>query len=296
MKRRYGIITFLIIVFMFLCFTAPVSADTGPKPSLTIKCRGFSENSYVTVLATVEKYGPNWSVDALDYEVREKEDPSYFERTGVGKEIYIAIAEEAQRLRQSGEELYFWGVVTPCEKDYLFGYWPPEEFKILVYSADTDTFILSDETYTRTVFKTVLYCEYENGAMAVSEISKSELSSTAVIARILLTILIEYAVGFAHIRYTNRSRLAVVLVNIATQLVLNVILSLTEFKYGYGMGMYYLILFAMEALILLTEWFIYSRVIPKEELPRPFAYALTANMLSLCWGLLMQNVMPRLFM
>jgi hypothetical protein len=59
-----------VMIMMFLCTLIPVFADSGPKPSLTIQCEGFPENSYVSVLSAVSHYGPNrpWSPEDHDDE------------------------------------------------------------------------------------------------------------------------------------------------------------------------------------------------------------------------------------
>lgn len=293
--KKHGFAGLAVILLMIVCFTLPVYADIGPKPSLTIQCSGIEEKAYVTVLSTVKEYGPNSPKDELDFEIRAKEDPVWFENTGIDKEIYISFCKETERLNDAGEKLYFWGVVSPAEKDYLFGYWPPEEFRILIYLADSGRFILSEKTYTRTAFRTVLKCTYKDGSLSVMDISTAETNAGALAFRILLTIIAEYLVGLLFMKHDGRSRIAIVLVNLVTQLVLNFGLSMAVYAFGYGMAAYYAVLAVMEILIVIAEWKAYEKWIPAPQLKNPFVYSLLANCASFAAGVIMASMMPFFF-
>ena len=291
MIRKHGIPGLAIMLAFLMCMFIPVHADTGPKPSLTIRCGGFGDNAYITVLSTVKEYGPHQALDAVDFQIREKE---WYDYAPVEKEIYIAFANETQRLNEAGEKLYFWGVVSSCDTEYLFGYWPPEEFRILIWLQDTDEFILSEETYTRQAFRTVLKCDYTDGRIKVKDISSADITGKGFLFRILLTIAVEYAVGLLFMKYTSRSRLTVAAVNVLTQVILNVCLSLAALRLGTGMPAYVAVLVFLELLIILAESAIYRKVIG-EELSKPLMYSLMANALSFAAGYIMSAMLPSLF-
>lgn len=291
MFRKHAIPGFAILLGFFMCMFIPVYADSGPKPSLAIRCEGFPDNAYITVLSTVRDYGPNQALDPLDFEIREDE---WYEYAPVEKDVYIAFAKQAQKLKEAGEQLYFWGVVSSCADEYLFGYWPPEEFRILIWLKDTDEFILSEGLYTRQAFRTILGCDYDEGKINVTDISSSDISLKGIVFRILLTIAVEYAAGLLFMKYTFRSRMAVVAVNVLTQIILNVCLSLAALKFGTGMPAYVMILVLAEGLIILAESMIYQKAIGK-ELSSPLIYSLTANVLSFAAGVVLSSLLPSLF-
>ena len=291
MNRNNGkkIIRILTVLTSILFFILPVHADTGPKPSLRIQCSGFPENSYVTVLSALREYGPNREMKTWDYESQSKD---YFDMRGIEKEVFIAISEEAERLADAGESLYFWGVVSKCEDEYLFGYWPPEEFKILIYMQDTDEFILSDEVYTRKVFNTAYSCTYENNAMQIRDISTANLSLAGVLLRLLITVAVEYVIGLLFMKYTAKSRMTVILANIITQMLLNVCITLTALKFGSGTPVYAGAILIFEAFIILTEWLIYKTWIRKDQLAHPLLYSAAANCASYAFGLYVSAAFP----
>lgn len=291
MFRKHPIPGIAILLAFVMCMFIPVYADSGPKPSLAIRCEGFPDNAYITVLSTVRDYGPNQAMDELDFEIREDE---WYEYAPVEKDVYISFARHAKKLKEAGEQLYFWGVVSSCADEYLFGYWPPEEFRILIWLKDTDEFILSEDLYARQAFRTILRCDYSSGRIQVSDISSADISGKGILFRILLTIAVEYAAGLLFMKYTFRSRMTVAAVNVVTQIILNVCLSQAALKFGTGMPAYVMILVLLEMLIILAEYLVYRKVIGK-ELSAPLVYSLTANILSFAVGIVLSSLLPALF-
>ena len=291
MIRKHGLPGLAALIVMILCMLTRVNADTGPKPSLAIQCEGFPDNAYITVLSTVKDYGPNTSQTAMDYEIREEE---WYAHAPADREVYSAFADEAERLRKTGEELYFWGVVSSCAEEYLFGYWPPEEYRVLVWLRDTDDFILSEDTYSRPAFRTVLKCEYRSGSLDIKDVSDTGISAPGMAMRVFLTIAVEYAVGLMFMKYTFKSRIAVFSVNVLTQILLNAALSNAALIFGSGMPMYLAVLLVTELLIILLEWLIYRKVIGK-DLEYPLQYSVLANVLSYGAGIMMAGILPGLF-
>lgn len=286
MFNRQRIYIIPVIIMMFLCTLIPVFADTGPKPSLTIQCEGFPENAYVSVLSAVSDYGPNrpWNPEDRDDE--------YFISQGIKREVYEAFNAEAKRLCDAGTPYYFWGVVTKCSDEYLFGYWPPEEFRIMIYLEDTDTVLLSEETYTRKAFRTTYRCTYSGNDLIIKDVSSAFPSLSGAIARILLTIVIEYLVSLMFMKHTDRSRLVLILANIATQLFLNFILAIATVRFGTSHPVYLIALLIAEGIIILAEWLIYRKWIPHDQLNKPFIYSAAANVSSYLLGLLIIRAIP----
>ncbi len=273
----------LIITMVMLCAVSlPVYADMGPKPDLVIDFSGIQEPCIVTVLSTVESYGPNQPMQTAWMSWWDEQAPA------IDKEIYQKFIDETKRLNEEREEqLYFWGVLEQ-KSPYVFGYYPPETFYVLVYFPETDTFLLSEESYTRTVFHTELTISVENGKLLFNarqplyHIMKNWRDNDAVVLRLLVTIITEIVFGMFFMKYTKKILFTVIGVNVLTQILLNYVIWMRYYVLSDSVSTYFPVLAGTEILIFLIEGFIYSKLIKKEELSRPYLYALTANAFT-CW-------------
>ena len=154
---------------------------------------------------------------------------------------------------------------------------------MLVYFPETDSFLLSEESYTRTAFHTELTITVENGKLLFNArqplygIMKNIKIDGTVFMRLILTVLAEIVIGLYFMKYSRRSLTVVVLANILTQIFLNLIVWMRYYVLNNSVSTYFPLLIVAEILIFVFEGFIYSRKIPREELQKPYLYALTAN-------------------
>lgn len=273
----------LMLTLVMLCaMNLPVYADMGPKPDLVIDFSGIHEPCVVTVLSTVKSYGPNQPMQTAWMPWWDEQAPE------IDKEIYQKFIDETKLLNEDRtEQLYFWGVLAQ-NSPYVFGYYPPETFYVLVYFPETDSFLLSEESYTRTVFHTELAITVENGKLLFNArqplygIMKSWKDNDAVVLRLLVTVITEIVIGMFFMKYTHKSMLTVIGVNVITQILLNIVIWLRYYVLSNSVSTYFPVLAGAEVLIFLIEGFIYSKLISREELSRPYLYALTANAFT-CW-------------
>lgn len=273
----------LMLTLVMLCaMSLPVYADMGPKPDLVIDFSGIHEPCVVTVLSTVKSYGPNQPMQIAWMPWWDEQAPE------IDKEIYQKFIDETKLLNEARtEQLYFWGVLAQ-NSPYVFGYYPPETFYVLVYFPETDSFLLSEESYTRTVFHTELAITVENGKLLLNArqplygIMKNWKDNDAVVLRLLVTVITEIVIGMFFMKYTQKSILSVIGVNVITQILLNIVIWLRYYVLSNSVSTYFPVLAGAEVLIFLIEGFIYSKLISREELSRPYLYALTANAFT-CW-------------
>ncbi|MBQ1530552.1 MAG: hypothetical protein IIZ57_00260 [Solobacterium sp.] len=273
----------LMLTLVMLCaMSLPVYADMGPKPDLVIDFSGIHEPCVVTVLSTVKSYGPNQPMQIAWMPWWDEQAPE------IDKEIYQKFIDETKLLNEARtEQLYFWGVLAQ-NSPYVFGYYPPETFYVLVYFPETDSFLLSEESYTRTVFHTELAITVENGKLLFNArqplygIMKSWKDNDAVVLRLLITVITEIVIGMFFMKYTQKSMLTVIGVNVITQILLNIVIWLRYYVLSNSVSTYFPVLAGAEVLIFLIEGFIYSKLISREELSRPYLYALIANAFT-CW-------------
>ena len=272
----------MLTLVMLCAVYLPVHADMGPKPDLVIDFSGIHEPCVVTVLSTVKSYGPNQPMQIAWMPWWDEQAPE------IDKEIYQKFIDETKLLNEARtEQLYFWGVLAQ-NSPYVFGYYPPETFYVLVYFPETDSFLLSEESYTRTVFHTELAITVENGKLLFNArqplygIMKSWKDNDAVVLRLLITVITEIVIGMFFMKYTQKSMLTVIGVNVITQILLNIVIWLRYYVLSNSVSTYFPVLAGAEVLIFLIEGFIYSKLISREELSRPYLYALIANAFT-CW-------------
>lgn len=283
MKRACSISICTIFLIVILHMSA--LADMGPKPSVTINFDGINESTYYATLLSEEvSTGPYTAItsDTENYAQYQKGDDDY--------EVFLKFVQY-----EDINGFYFLQFFEDCTMtDQLrWTYYPPEKFKILLYFPESDTFISSDEIYERYAFDSHFIATIQDNSI-VAEKSfyfTSELSSF--IKRLFFTLLIEILIALLF-QYKKISQLKlIVLINIATQIFLNVAL-----RIGSTPG--HLSYAVLEGIIIVIEAIIYSIYInknmdEKKTSFKPIVYALVANAASFFFGLGLYFIRPDMF-
>ena len=190
-------------------------------------------------------------------------------------------------------------------------YYPPEDFKILLYYPEAGTFV-SSGSYERYAFDTyytvdmegvrIGSVEYNEGLSTNERINayrsynyRKELLSLAV--RILLTIAIEMVVGLLFGFRQKKQLQILALVNITTQLLLNLLLNIIHYNAGplafiTSYVFFEIIVFALEAGLYCR---FLKRVSPKKENGDFVLYSFIANSASFWVGYYLATVLPGIF-
>ena len=130
-KRLFPLLLALLLLIPVLLI--PASADTGPKPSVTIYFENPLEKTYyATLLSEASSTGPHSVATKQDILSHSKQDCTY--------EIYQKFVDY-----QDADGFYFLQVYDSCgETDtFIWGYFPPSPVKVLVYFPQSDTFSVS---------------------------------------------------------------------------------------------------------------------------------------------------------
>lgn len=292
-KRLRLFIVYVCILIGILPMT--VKADTGPKPSVNVTICGIeNEEYYATLLSESRSTGPASVYDG-SYAFYQEGDEEY--------EIWKKFVEY-----QDSDGFYFLQEFWECTDtdEFRWGYYPPSPFKILLYFPEYDSFVVS-EVYERYAFDTyytvdLTGVDIQNTAVtAVVEAEKNydyslELASLA--ARIVITVLLELAVAWVFAFREKRQLLFLAVVNIITQIILNLLLNGINYKQGQRAFVFYYIL--LELLVFLIEAAAYSRILPKVSAGavkrrRATLYALAANLVSFIAGLWIAHLVPGIF-
>ena len=296
MKLKRVVIACVLLVL----FTMTAYADMGPKPSVTIKFRDFQNGDfYVTLLSGTKHNGP-WSKVEIDVDAPEGDQYT---------EEYIDAWWAFARFNDE-EDYYFWGNVQKPEKhtdrdgDYLlysWDYFPPENFKLLIYFPYADQCFVCDESMETYAFHSqyeVTHSEPDEFRLYIDRSYGYGWEVFAFLVRLCLTIAFEILVALMF-GFKQKGQLQVILLaNLVTQLALN--LGLLTHEYPTIFFFYVVEYFIWEALIFGAEAITYKLTLYRFEAPyqkkkRPVLYALTANIVSFIMGYVIWQWFPNVF-
>lgn len=197
-------------------------------------------------------------------------------------------------------------------KELAWTYYPPDDFKILLYYPETETFV-SSGIYARYAFDT--YYTVDMDGVDIGSVEYNDDLSTnerieayrsynyrqemlALGARIVLTILIEMMVALLFGFRQKKQLLILAVVNIITQIILNVLLNVINYNSGplaftFFYVLFELIVFALEAVLYCT---ILKRLSEKKKEDAYYIlYSFVANLISFGAGLFLAAKLPGMF-
>lgn len=289
MKRK---LSQLIIVFlcMVMLFPIGVNADTGPKPSVRIKFENMGDElCYGTLLAKEESTGPASAWDGKEENIN---------LSFVDRDIWEAFVNY-----EDSDGYYFlqWAWIVSDTKELSWTYYPPNEFKVLLYYPETNTFVVSDvcKRYAFDTYYTVDMDGIEIGSIKYDDnlSSNQRLEAfksyefknevKALGCRMLITVVVEMLIGLLF-KFRNKELLYILFINVITQIILNVLLNIYT---GFG---YYFVYLSLELLVFVIEAIFYCLMFKKKKW-HCVLYSVVANVSSFVIGLYLANLFPGIF-
>jgi len=287
----------LFVFLVVLSFPMTVSADIGPKPSVRISFEGLEkEEYYVTLFSEVKSTGPYSTGGGC---------PEYYNK-GEEEAFYKFVEYE------KSSNFYFLGYLQDCSKTHEFAwtYYPPGRFRIVAYFPEYDYFLEGEGIQERYAFDSYFESKVSNAKnlgkdnyleaiMMKTRTSydyKWELLSLAV--RIVLTIAVEVLLAL-FFGYHGKKALGIILgTNVFTQIVLNVLLNIANYKDGHWAFVFHYIW--MEIVVFALEGLVYRLALGKtnsgnDKPYHPWRYALAANVVSFAAGMLAAKMIPGIF-
>lgn len=282
------------LIFVFLCilmlFPIGVSGDTGPKPSIRIQFKNMGDElCYGTLLSKEESTGPARAWDGEEENIN---------LDFVDRDIWEAFVNY-----EDSDGYYFlqWAWKVNDTKELAWTYYPPNEFKVLLYYPETNIFMVSDvcKRYAFDTYYTVDMDGIEIGSIKYDEnlsgnqrliMHKSyefKNEVKALVYRILITVVVEVLIGLLF-KFRNKELLYILFINVITQIILNVLLNVYT---GFG---YYFVYLSLESLVFVIEAIFYCLMFKKKK-GYCVLYALVANIASFVIGLYLANLFPGLF-
>lgn len=293
MKRKS--IKMLLCLLAIILLPLLALADSGPKPSVQVELRGIEENVcyYVTLLSKTPSTEPA-SVyngeNAYGYEHYSEE-----ERT---------VWEKMVQYRDP-DGYYFLQVFSKCcgNDSFRWGYYPPAEFKILLYFPAEDTFAVSEryERYAFDSYYTADLSSYELPSGQPFTVARSydyawELFS--LLARIVITVLAELTLAWLIGFRAKKSLGFIAVVNVITQTLLNILLNVINYYEGWIMFIFnYIWLELLVAALEAAAYLLWMRKFSDQAVRsgKIVGYALGANALSFAVGMLLARIIPGIF-
>ena len=287
--RRISMVLILMAALGIYAF-----ADFGPKPSVVVEFENAGDQEYyVTLVAKEDKLGSPYSrVTAEDQP--ETDDIAIWNRLVAYEDPDgMVFAGNVQKLTGDGA--------------YVWGYYPPSEFRVLIYFPDTDLFVESSEILEQYAFDSYYQMDFndlpENWNDAVAAIPVTRKYNllwqiAAFLLRLAVTVAVECLLAVLFGFKGKRQMLLVLAVNCATQLAMNLLI-LDE---SVGLFVFYVLQYALiEVGVILAEGLVYCLALPKLVTPEqnrnihPIAFAFFGNVASFLLGFLLSNWFPMLF-
>ena len=282
MKRIAAIIACLLVLALL---PTAAFADMGPKPSVRIGIEGLDpdEPCWGTLLSEEASTGPSRAYDGENARVGE-----------AGEDVWRAFVDY-----EDPDGYYFLQELWPCSEDgrLWWTYYPPEEFKLLLYFPETGEFVSSGKC-SAYAFTSWFDARLSDGELALS---KSYDYSGAIVnfaVRCALTIALECAAAYFIFRLRTPGRLkAVAAVNVITQLALNLVVNIIAYLAGSFMIAFRF--FLLECLVFAAEGALYDMFFRRAGEPVPvkrcWALSLVGNLMSYALGLWLAYAVPGLF-
>ena len=288
MKRKIFVFLMCFILVMNLPVTA--SADIGPKPSVRITFTGIEgETYYGTLLSERRSTGPSTAWDGYeDYSGWKPENEKVIWEKFLGYE--------------DADGYYFLQEWWDCSESNQLSwtYYPPNPFKILLYFPETDTFYVSDiyERYAFDSYFTVDLSDYDTTPILAEKSYDFTWELISLAARIILTIVLELAIALLFGYREKRALVFLAIVNVITQVTLNVALNIINYVSG-SMGFTFAFI-CMEIVVFAIEAIAYKSLLKRfstveQEKRRGVSYALVANTASFAIGLWLAHLIPGIF-
>lgn len=278
-----------IIIFFFLItlsVSINVSADMGPKPYVKITINGDTKGMYMTLIC--KDYSARWGT-VEEYDITEYIDEEL-------KDAHLKFAE----YKDEDGYKYIQYLESIEDKSFVWSYLAPSEFKILIYDSINDKFITDNKVYERYGLGTTYELVLNDENFIVTKNASNVLDIIGFFIRLCICILIELAVAIVFGFKDKGEFKFIVIINVITQVVLNITLTLMTIFIGYKTAIIYPTYLGLEIGITIFEALMYLLFIKKIEKKNEIeiktngkiiSYAVLANVASFVLGFIITGIL-----
>lgn len=269
----------LILIFSVL-FLMPfnVSADTGPKPSAVYEFYNMPESDYITCyLSKGMSFGPHQSyldcVENGECDYGNLDDLTLvYENVDIPEDFNLL--DISERFNHTNSIIMYTGY-----------FYPTKDYKIVIYDMLNDKVYISNTIDSNYAFNCKYTCDFSivnNGTFQLyyDKTENVGFDFGAFFIRLIITLAIEIGIAFIF-RFNKKSLLIIIIANVITQILLNVLLNVDFINYGKN-GMLWFKYGLIEIGILLVEGLVYTFLCKNKYYKRylNFIYAAAANIIS----------------
>lgn len=286
-RIRYVAAALLVAALALIALPTPAGADMGPKPSVVVEVSGLGgQQCYATLLSADESTGPSSAWNGSDQDARYGEG---------GREVWQAFVDY-----EDPDGYYFlqeyWDL-QGAGGTLAWTYYPPSPFKLLLYFPETGTFVSSGacERYAfDSTFRADASRARETGGLELARSAHVGVTLVSLLVRMAVTCALELLVAYAFGYRAPRALLVIVTANVATQLLLRLLVG-GQYTGGLlGFADYANSLLVGEAIVVAVESLTYATQLPqlagkgsgrRQGRLHAVAYAVVANLVSFVGGL-----------
>ncbi len=261
------------LIFVLVLFGGIVSADAGPKPSVTVIVENIQGDVYY--LDLLIPYKGDYS------NINEDERDDYDKDMLAVLENYSEDGWYAALAGGTNAPLFgdLTGEAADGEARHRFSYIIPDRFKVIIVTSDLDVRI-SDEIIPKS-FNESIYMDYKT--MALRRIDPGIMSYIKQFAGTFLpTIIIE---GFLLLIFgfsLKKNWKVFILLNLLTQILLSAAMAVILINFGLMAS--YFVFIPAEMVIILIEAIVLTKMLKEHRSSRRLIYALVANLASAAAG------------
>lgn len=295
MKKTMLCILMTVFIVLFCFSINSLSADIGPKPSIQISFDNMGDELCYGTLLTDDIYcGP--------YSMNDENDATQSTYSTVPEDIWRVFVDYKDK--DNYNYLQFDACVSK-DKKLVWDYLPPKKFKLLLYYPAKEKFVESK------IYSTYAFDSYYKVDLSPVDINDKNIQSVDLVQnydsnqetlslfiRIVLTILVEVIIALLFGYYHKKQIIFISLVNIITQILLNVSLFFVDYKAGSLAFLFMYVL--LEFFVFVVEAILYVTLINKfsenkQSRMKAILYAFVANGVSFEVGLALAMLIPGIF-
>ena len=263
-------------IILSMTIVALVGLFNGHYQATTIEIKGINGSCYGTLLSREPGSGP-WNT-------REDKTPSYAPDH----------VKKAFKEYKDPDGYYYFNYFEDVERGLLrWDSFPPEDFKLLLYFEETDTFMSTEIAHRYS-----LTSPFEVRITAEGLILKKSYDYPTFLFRFFLRVLISAGISvLISLLYCKRYCMNIkcfIISNVAFHIMLNLFISFYSYYRGFTIVEYVGMLWAPYLIFLLVQFFLYRRI--SDDIQNAFMVAIATDLTVYGTGIILIDVFPQLFM
>lgn len=290
MKKLFRALLCAALLCTLLLTTA--HADMGPKPSVRITLEGLDGSlCYGTLLSERESTGPSSVWNGVAEHAQHSGNVDWAVLDEATWQAFVDYADsDGYHFLQEG-----WRVDETGQLAWT--YYPPSRFKILLYFPESGTFLSSD-ICERYAFDSYFTARLTTSGLVVEKSYNYSGELISLGCRIVITIALELALALLMGFRRKKPFITIAAVNAVTQIALNVMLNIINYRSGYLAFMFNYVL--LELLVLVIESVVFFLLLgrsgeERHKITHILLYTLLANALSFAAGFAVAKLLPGIF-